>query len=216
LSRVAPPSPPARAKHHPLAPLLRDGLFGRAGGAAPRANAIYRRTSRPADRYRQDPTLFAENLAHTSRVLRAEMDGREIPFERLGPELPFLRERDAARSFTGTFEVDVSFAAHDEDVFSLFIGSLSSGVPCTRTRALSQEDGRESARKTIAVAAGATMIHEPLPSGVRARAMSLKIDVPSGDNRITIADVRLEGQSRSLRLYLKKHLTFTRAARGTH
>lgn len=213
---VAPTDLLTRANDNTIPPVLLDGLFELAEVDASRANAIYRRTSRPADRYRQDPTLFAENLAHTSRMLRAEMDGREIPLERLGSELPFLRERDTTRSFTGTFEVDVSFAAHDEDVFSLFIGRLSSRVPCTLTLSLSQEDGRESARKTIAVAAGATMIHEPLPSGVRARAMSLKIDVPSGDDRITIADVRLEGQSRALRLYLKRHLTFTGAARGTH
>ena len=212
---VAPTDLLTRANDNTIPPLLLDGLFERVEVDASGANAIYRRTARPIERYRQDPALFNENLAHTSRLLRADIGGRQIPPERLGPELPFLREREAASEFTGDLEIDVVFAGHDEDVYSLFIGSLSSRVPCTLTLALHQEDGRESARKVIDVPAGATSIDEPLPSGVRARAMSLRIDVPSGADRVAISDVRLVGQSRALRLYLKKHLAFTAAGRDT-
>ena len=69
------------------------------------------------------------------------------------------------------------------------------------------ETGRVSLRRSLDVAAGGTTIRGEFGSQVRATAASLKIDA-SGDDTVTLEDVRLEGQSRELREYVRRHLRF--------
>jgi hypothetical protein len=213
---VSPTDLLTKANHDVVPRELLDGLFERVAIDASGANAIYRRTAKPADRYRSDPAMFTENLAHTTHLLHASVQGETVPAERYGADLPFLREQALTRSFSGDLAIDLEFARHDEDVSSLFIGSVDSQAACTLTVMVRDASGREAARLTIAAPAGGRTIYERFPPGVRGRAMSLTINGPSGDNRVTIADVRLEGQSGALRDYLKKHLTFVTApAPGT-
>ena len=202
-----------RANHQTIPRALLDDHFALVSVDDLGGNAIYRRTTKPAEEYRWDPGLFRENVAHVSRVLHASIDREPIANDRFGRELPFLRELAATRSFTGDVEISVTFAARDDDVSALFIGTLASRVACTMTLVLTNENGRETARRIVAVPAGAETVYEPLPRGVRACAMTLTFDVLSGDDRITIADVRLEGQSSALRHYVRHELSFSASPR---
>ena len=56
--------------------------------------------------------------------------------------------------------------------------------------------------------AGTHGIYDRFPSAVPATAMALDFDVPGAVDRVTIADLRLEGQSAALKAYLATHLKF--------
>ncbi|MEO6239573.1 MAG: hypothetical protein ABIQ52_21465 [Vicinamibacterales bacterium] len=202
-----------RANHRTIPGALLDDRFALVSVDDLGANAIYRRTEKPTGEYRWDPGLFRENVAHLSRVLHASIDGQPIAKDLLGRELPFLRELAATRSFTGAVAIAVTFAERDEDISALFIQTLDSQVASRMTLVLTDEKERETARRIVMVPAGAMTVYEPLPRGVRARAMTLTFDVSSGDGRITIADVRLEGQSPALRHYVRRQLSFRASPR---
>ena len=81
-------------------------------------------------------------------------------------------------------------------------------VPLTVRLSLSDSHGSETLRKTYALEAGTHGIYDRFPSAVPATAMALDFDVPGAVDKVTIADVRLEGQSGALKAYLATHLKF--------
>ena len=139
-------------------------------------------------------------------LAHASIDGRRLAANALGPELPFLREREQSRSFSRDFQIDLGLP-EDADVYALYVGRLASRLPCTLTLVLTGESGDEVLRRTIAIRAGGATILEPLEGPVRALNASLRLDAASED-RVTISDVRLVGQSRTLRQYLRRTLRF--------
>lgn len=186
---------------------LLDGLFTRVALDASEYNAIYRRTSKPGDAYRAGPSLFTENLFHTTRLTRASIDGEALDPAAFGPELPFLRERESARWFSRDLEIDLAFGKHDADAYALYIGRITSRLPCTLTLALADESGRETLRRTIEIGPGATSVLDRFAAPARASSATIKIDAAAAD-RVTITDMRLEGQSEALRHYLSLALRF--------
>ena len=183
-------------------------MFSRVAIDASGENAIYRRTVTPDGRFRRDPALFEENLVHASRLLRAEIGGQLVAPGRYGPDLPFLREQALTRTLTKALVIDLSFATHDEDVHGLFVGAVSSQVPATMRLTLHDESGREVLRRSYAVQTGQGAIHDRFPPGLRARVLAVTIEVPAGETRITLGDLRLEGQSAALGKYVRTRLAF--------
>ncbi|HXT30929.1 MAG TPA: hypothetical protein VN716_16655 [Vicinamibacterales bacterium] len=205
-----------KANHDSIPRSLLGGLFERVALDASGANAIYRRTATPADQFRSDPSAFTENLVHTTRLLRASVDGRGVPPDRFGADLPFLREQAATQSVAGNMEIDLSFARHDEDVSAFFIGQLTSQLPADMTVLVNDESGRQTAKLSIAIPAGASSVYRAFPAGVRGRALAVRVAVASGEDRLTIADMRLEGQTPALHDYVRTRLRFVRGdAPGT-
>jgi hypothetical protein len=196
-----------RANHDQIPQAILDGLFELAAVDASGANAIYTRTGKPADAYRTDPTRFTENVVHISRLTRASIDGHAVAPDRFGRELPFLREGAGTRTFLGDLEIDLAFGRWDTVVYALYIGAIGSREPCTITLALFDSAGRETLKRTIAVRAGQMSVFEPFALPARARSASLKFHTADGD-RLTIADLRLEGQSATLEDYIRRTLRF--------
>jgi len=186
---------------------LLDGLFSLAAVDARGVNAIYRRTNKAADGYRRDSTLFWENIAHTSRLTRAAIDGKALAPEAIGPELPFLRERSGTRTFNRDLEIALRFGHRDADVYALYIRHIELKQPGTLTLALFDGTGRETLRRTIPVGAANFSVLERFDTPARAVAALLRVDAAEGDS-LTIEDVRIEGQSASLREYLRRELRF--------
>jgi hypothetical protein len=186
---------------------LLDGLFTRVWMDGSESNAIYRRTEKPADAYRRNPSLFTENLAHTTRLTRASIDGKVLEPAAFGPELPFLRERAGTRTFAHDAEIALGLGTRDADVSGLYVGRISSRLPCTLTLVLADGTGRETLRRTIAIPAGGALVNERFEMPVRARAAAVRVEAGDGD-RVTITDLRIEGQSEALRDYLRRTLRF--------
>ena len=184
---------------------LLGGLFTRVALDAGGSNAIYRRTSQGADRYRREPMEFTENLVHTSMLRRASLNGGALPAAGLGPELPFVRE--LSRSFSGPVEIDLGFGRHDADVRALYIGNVTAREPVTLTLTLADESRRQTLRHSLSIPAGGATVYERFAAPARGWAVSIKIDVAAGDI-VTITDLRLEGQSAALRDYVRRMLRF--------
>jgi hypothetical protein len=148
-----------------------------------------------------------ENLAHVSRVVRASIDGRALGDDELSRRLPFLREAQDNAPFTASRAVAVTFAPHDQDVRQLYAGLVWLRRPGTLTMALHDERGREVYRHEVAVEPRGRSILETVPPGTRASTLVL-IARSDGENLLTLADVRVEGQSGALADYVRRTLTF--------
>jgi hypothetical protein len=195
-----------RANRDRIPDTVIDGFYRRVDVPL-RENRIYARTGKPADRFMQDAAAFTENLAHVSRVLRATIDGRTVAADEFDRRLRFLREQQADETFSGPRQIAITFARHDEDASALYVGALSARHPATVTAALYSETGHEIYRKEIAAQPAATALLEPLPPGTRAVMLVLSTD-GQNDQRLTLADVRLLGQTAALRDYVARTLTF--------
>jgi hypothetical protein len=197
-----------KANRGTLPEALLGDRFSRVAVDASGDNVIYRRSIPSTDAFRHDPALFEENLVHFSRLREAVVDGRPVAADRLGPDLPFLRELASARTFTGAMEIDLEFATHDEDVHGLFIGEVSSEIPASILLTLRDEGGRETLKQSYSVQPGRNSINARFPPGIRAARLVLKITVAAGQDRIVLGDLRLQGQSAALREYIGKRLVF--------
>lgn len=184
---------------------LLDGLFTRVALDASGNNAIYRRTAKPADVYRRDPSWLTENLVHTTMLRRASIDGHPLLPDAFGPELPFLRE--LTRVFPRGPESDLGFGRQDADVTGFYVGRLTSGASGTVTLSLADASGRVTLRRTLPFSAGNAPIYERFDPPARGRVVSIRFDTVGGGG-VTITDLRLEGQSPALRDYVRRMLTF--------
>ncbi len=205
---IAPLDLLVKANHDGVPDAILDDYFTRIPSDALHQNVIYRRSAKPAGDYRRDSTLFAENLAHTSRLLRADIGGRQIDSDRIGPDLPMFRELTTARTFTGDLRIDLAFARRNEDAHAFYVSAITSNVPLTLTLSLSDDQGRQTLRKVYALESGTRGVFDRFPAAAPAVAMTLDFDVPGTDDTVTIADVRLEGQSAALKAYLSRNLRF--------
>jgi hypothetical protein len=196
-----------RANEDHVPDTLLDGLFTRVALDAAKENAIYRRTAKPAEVYRRDASWFTENLAHTTRLTRASIDGKVLEPAAFGPELPFLRERADTRAIARSFEITLGLGQQAVSVSGLYVGRITSQSPCTLTLTLGDDAGREVGRWTIAIPAGGASVNQRFEVPVRALSAAVSIDVAEAD-RVTIRDLRIEGQSKALRDYLRRTLRF--------
>jgi hypothetical protein len=186
---------------------LLDGLFARVAPEASRSDAIYRRTVKPVDPYRRDPAVFTENVAHITHVTRASIDGVVVDPREFGRRLPFLQEQSLTQTVSRASEILLRLGDHDVDVSALYIGRVSCRTPCTVTLRLADEAGRETLRRAIEIPARDASIMERLEAPVRARTAWIEITTPSED-RVTVTDLRVEGQSRALADYVRRTLRF--------
>jgi len=188
--------------------LLLDGHFRLLLTDASRENAVYERTEKSTAPYRQDPDLFTENLAHTSRLVRASLNGQAVAAESFGERFGFLRHRSGTLTFEHVAQLDFQFADADEDVFAVYIGGVSASTPATMTLSLLDADRVQAARREIEIGPGGRSILERFEPGLRARTLSVRLTAPAGAARVTIANLQVRGQSAALRDYVRENLRF--------
>ena len=199
-----------KANHEIVPELLLDGAFSRVPDESLHDNVIYQRTGKPEDRFARDPSSFAENVAHYSRVLSGAIDGHALGASDLGPELPFLREVALARHFTRSLTFDVTFGAADELVTDLYMGNVSARTPAKLVISLSNAGGQSVYSKEFALTDAGARVLEPLPVGTRASALSIAVEAP-GDNELRLTDLRVQGQTSELHAYVRRNLRFPAA-----
>jgi len=171
-------------------------------------NAIYVRTEKSADEYQRDPASFQEDLIHTSRIQRADLDGEVLHDDRVGPAFPFLRWQSGTLAVHGTSRLALRFSAHDEDVMTLYAGGLSASAPVDLTFSVFGESGRLTASEdATAGSARATLLH-PFPAGTRGRLLVIDMHAHQPDATVTLSDLRLNGQSAALKQYVTRTLLF--------
>jgi hypothetical protein len=189
-------------------PTILDDYFRLSAMDASGQNAMYVRTDKPADRFRTDPAMIQENLAHTSRLRRVQTDGEPVADSAIGPLLPFLRDQNGQLQVPGRLHLDIRFADRDEDVFMLYARALSARTEMTVTFRLYNAAGQRVAE--VPVHAGPEM-KSVMQSFGAVRARLLTIDAESSqhaDSHLTLGDLRVQGQSAALRDYVRRYLRF--------
>jgi hypothetical protein len=169
------------------------------------ANVIYRRTAKTMDRFARDPAAFTENVAHASRLAGASIDGAAVTPADTASRLPFLRELRLTTPFSTTRTYDIIFAGHDEFLAAVYARGVASTIPGTLTIGMYDEASREVYSHDLAVGPQAVPLRELMPRGTRGSRLSLAFRA-SGEGVLTLDDVRVEGQSRALREYVRRRL----------
>lgn len=188
---------------------LLGGYFRRIAIDPAGENALYGRTEKDASAYRRDPRLFRENLAHTSRLRRVDVDGRELPDSEIGPAFPFLRWQTGHVHVRDRTRIDIWFADRDEDVYTVYAGALSArGGAVAVTFTLFDADGRAVAHETAQPDDSPAPLITPFQTPVRAQMLSISAYAADGDADLVISDLRVDGQSAALRDYVRRTLTF--------
>ena len=176
-----------------------------------RENAVYERTATSTIPYRRDASLFTENLAHTSRLVRASVNGQAVAAASVAERFGFLRERSETLTFENAAQLDLQFADADEDVFTVYIGGVTASAPSTMTLSFLGGDGVQAARREIEIGPAGRAILERFEPGVRARTLSVRLSAPGRTAKVTIADLHVRGQSAALRDYVRENLRFAAA-----
>jgi hypothetical protein len=187
---------------------LLGGYFRRIAMDRSGENAIYGRTGKPADDYRKNPDLFTENVAHISHIRRAAIGAETLLDDELESRLPFLRGQRLHMTVNPNADLTFTFAPHDADVkvSAVYIGRLAAREPLLSELELLDKRAQVRKRITVNVNRFETPIWEQFPP---LDASTLAIHLRGRlATRVTIGDVRVEGQTEELRAYLRRALTF--------
>ncbi len=187
---------------------LLGGFFRLAATDPSGANALYRRTGRDASEYRRDPSLFWQNLAHTSRIRRVDVDGALVPDADIGSQLPYLRSQMGTVTVSPRTRIDIRFSDRDEDVHAIYAETVSAHPAVALTLNLYDTTGRLVASEQAQPDSSPAQLLRRYPSPVRARMLSIEAAASSSPARLSIVDLRVEGQSAALAAYVRQRLRF--------
>ena len=173
-----------------------------------RQNAIYRRTSKPADEYQSEPTAFTENVAHVSYLRRASIDDAAVPASEYQTRLKFLHDQTSELAFAGTLTVDLDFAPEDEFVREVTVESVRVTEPATLTITLIGAGNLVVHEATFSLERDhATEIESIVPGGAHARRLTLQLTA-AGPAHAWVTDLRVQGQTPDLERYIAGRLRF--------
>jgi hypothetical protein len=174
-------------------------------------DVIYQRTARDASAYKTNPHLFFENLAHTAYVQRAVVNQRVVAPDDIAAAFPFLRESTGSVMAAESFEIDLQFALKDMQVSELDINDIRAHHHAAAVSLeLLSAAGVAQYHLAFALSTGeARGVFERLPAPVKASRLVLRITTAPGERtRVSISDMRVQGQSPVLARYIRKTLRF--------
>jgi hypothetical protein len=174
-------------------------------------DVVYARTERDASEFRNDPRLFFENLAHPAYVETVTVDKRLLASEEIAPTLPFLREATGSVLADPSYDLDIRFAREDVQVSELDITEIhSTQQPVVVSLELLSAAGVSLERATLALETGDTRSYlKRLPAPVKAARLVMRITSTTQERtRVSIADLRVQGQTPELARYIRETLKF--------
>ena len=187
-----------------IPPVLLGGYFVRDASFA--FDTIYRRSDRTASEFQRDPRLFTENLAHTSHVTTATLDG--TPLGSHPASLEFLRSGAARLTVNPTTSVEVGFGETDKTVFALGVNRLTADREVRLVIELRSQTGAVVFSTAIDVPkAGPRAVAMRLTPPVNASRLHLSFS-SNERARVRIEDLRVLGQSALLADYIHRTLSF--------
>jgi hypothetical protein len=193
-----------------IPPSLYGGYYRLGFIDAAQRNVLYVRTERSVAPFKTEPRRFLENLAHVTHVIRATLDGQSVSRRDVGRSFPWLREQWARVTVNGQFEAGVTFARENEAVYEIYVDRLSANRELNVTLDLFDASGRPVFLHSVELTPGRpTRLRLELPQAVPARRLRLEAAARHGEvARLTIADVRVLGQTPALAEYIRRRLRF--------
>lgn len=194
---------PANGNHVPEEVL--DGAYRLLFIDATRQSAVYGRTTKNVQAFRQDPTRFLENVAHISHVRRAAINGRQIPGADLKGMLPWLWDGGRRSTVKPGHRIDVEFAADDVPVHEFFASTVVGSRPLELEVTLRSCAGAPVFRDRIEVAEERPQTILRRLAGVGACSLTFEMAVPDGrEVNLELWDVRVQGQPPALARYVSR------------
>lgn len=174
-------------------------------------DVVYARTGRDASEYKRDPRLFFENLAHTAYLETAIVNNKPVASEEITSTLAFLRESTGSVIADPSYDLDIRFAREDVDVSELDINQIQSlHQPVTVSLELLSASGVSRDRATLTLETGETRGYaKRLSSTVKAARLVMRIATTTRTrSRVSITDLRVQGQTPQLARYIRETLKF--------
>lgn len=174
-------------------------------------DAIFARTERDASEYKTNPRLFFENLAHTAYIEQVRVNKQPVAPADFGPAFPFLRESTGIVAADDTYDLDIQFSGEDVEVSELDINQIRSlHNPAAVRLELLSAAGVSQHRLTVALGTRESRgVFERLPAPVKASRLLVRITTTAGERtRVSITDLRVQGQTPELARYIREVLRF--------
>ncbi len=173
-------------------------------------NVVYVRTDRSVKAFRTEPRRFLENLAHVSHIRQAIVNGGSVARQSVHRAFPWLREGMARITVAGRYSADMTFAESDEAVYEVHVDMLQASQPLTVQVSLQDSSGVVAYAGAVVLEANrAQGLHALLPQAVYARRLHVEATTAGGGSaRLSISDLRVQGQTRALATYIHRTLRF--------
>ena len=201
-----------RAANNGRTPAELMGGYYRLVARDPHGNdVVYARTERDASEFRNDPRLFFENLAHPAYVETVTVNNQPIQPDEVATTLPFLRESNGSVVADAAYDLDVRFAHEDVDVSELDISEIHSNYqPVIVSLELLSASGVSLERVTLTLETGETRSYmKRLAAPVKAARLVMRIaSTTRARTRVSITDLRVQGQTPELARYIRETLKF--------
>jgi hypothetical protein len=191
-----------------------DALFGEfyrlAFIDAARRNAVYARTGQSVSPFKTEPRRFLENLAHVTHVTHAAVNGVAMPPDAVGPAFPWLRGRLGRVTVAPRYTAQVVFANADEAVYELYAELIAPSDAMTFSVTLVNGGGIHVHRESIELERTTLRrLYVVLPAAVRAQRVLVEAVTRTGQTgRLSIGDLRVQGQTPALADYIQRTLSF--------
>jgi hypothetical protein len=199
-----------RANNRRIPDALFGGYYRFAFQDSARRNVVYARSSLSVDAFKTDPRRFLENLAHVTHIRRASLNGTAVPKGSISATFPWLLERRGRVAVVRQYSADLVFADEDESVYQVFVNQLGTSAAVTVTITLIDGAGRSVYRQAWPLEPrDPRRLHVELPAPVAARRMRLDATTHTDEPvRLSLDDLRVQGQTRALAEYVRSTLRF--------
>jgi hypothetical protein len=162
--------------------------------------------------------LYLQNLVHVSSVLDLRINRTRVPRERLLSEFPYLYEEQGSVSFRDPLTLNIRFAEADVPVYELYAQRLSSSSTTRITVTLNSTHGPVYHQVVDLLRDQDVSWHERLPKALPATSLTLEFAASVSDGSpltttVTLADLRVQGQTPELVDFISKALRSTAHSR---
>jgi hypothetical protein len=203
-----------RANHENVPDALLDNVYVRlftdVGG-----EVAYERRNEVPERFRNEPTAFLENVAHVSRLVRAQIDGELTDPSRYQHVLRHLFE-GSQRFHVGAHHIEaLQFAHRDLPVYEIHLDLLRTSQPLSMRLALQSAEGGTVFDRVVTIPANELRsIHLDIPAGAMASRFNLEaVSLTPQIALLEISDLRVQGQPPELAAYVRERLRFPAPSR---
>jgi hypothetical protein len=169
--------------------------------------AVYRKIKDSAAEYHATPHVFLENFAHPTHLVSA-VESVPVPADEIRQRLPFLADGLDDRSFTGQWRLELTFSMADEPVYEVTLHRIWSRTEVALELTLRDVNGAIVRQHTQPLRADRSAgVRLAWPEGVLASRLSLTVRaMDASPARVTLRDLRVQGQSAALQSYVTQWL----------
>ncbi len=168
-------------------------------------NVLYERTAIAAAPFQHDPKEFLENLAHTSRIRHAWLDGAAVPAAEWTSRLAFLAGQSTTVAFPQRRQITVQFGHPRQLMDRLDLNDIWSRAPVLVELKLEDETHHVLYRERFRIEGQARRdVHVPFAPPIAATRLVIDlVNLADQEARVRLFDMRVQGQTSELAAHVR-------------